>query len=77
MSAWAEPLLMCHTVWQDIMRLDNSGRMNLPGSTKNNWVWRIGDSDVWKKLAPEAKALREMGELYDRMPGLSAPPVKP
>ena len=62
---------------QDIMRLDNSGRMNLPGSTKNNWTWRIGDSDVWDTLAGEAEALKEMAETYDRLPGVSEPAVKP
>ena len=64
-------------ILQDIMRLDNSGRMNLPGSVENNWTWRIGDSDVWNKLAPEAKALKKLGATYDRLPGESAPPVKP
>lgn len=59
------------------MRLDNSGRMNLPGSTKNNWTWRIGSTDVWKKLAAEAKALKELAETYDRMPGMSKGAVKP
>lgn len=70
-------LLTWEVAWQDIMRLDNSGRMNLPGSTVNNWTWRIGESDVWKRLASEAKALRQLGEVYDRLPGLSDPPVKP
>ena len=54
-------LVRMSVILQDIMRLDNSGRMNLPGSVKNNWTWRIGDSDVWKKLAPEAKALKKLG----------------
>ena len=72
-----EAFLTWQVTLQDIMRLDNSGRMNLPGSTENNWMWRIGDSDVWKRLAPEAKALRQLGEVYDRLPGLSDPPVKP
>ena len=25
------------------MRLDNSARMNFPGTTKDNWGWRIGE----------------------------------
>ena len=50
------------------MRLDNSARMNLPGSTSNNWTWRIGGPDVWERLAPEAAALRQLAETYDRMP---------
>ena len=50
------------------MRLDNSARMNLPGSTTNNWTWRVGGPDIWEKLAPEAEALRELVETYDRLP---------
>ncbi len=50
------------------MRLDNSARMNLPGSTTNNWTWRIGSSNVWEKLVPEAAALCKMAEVYDRLP---------
>ena len=50
------------------MRLDNSARMNLPGSTSNNWTWRIGGPDVWERLAPEAAALRQLAETYDRLP---------
>lgn len=53
---------------QDIMRLDNSARMNLPGSTTNNWTWRIGGPDIWDKLAPEAAALKELAQTYDRLP---------
>lgn len=50
------------------MRLDNSARMNLPGSTSNNWTWRIGGPDVWERLAPEAAAMRQLAETYDRLP---------
>ena len=65
LSACAEAPL-CRA--QDIMRLDNSARMNLPGSTSNNWTWRIGGPDVWERLAPEAAALRQLAQTYDRLP---------
>lgn len=53
---------------QDVMRLDNTARMNFPGTTKGNWSWRIGDSDVWSKLKKEAKELKQLATDYDRLP---------
>ena len=58
----AELLLHCLEVWksaahwapgteQDVMRLDNSARMNFPGTVEGNWAWRVGDEGVWGKLA--------------------------
>jgi 4-alpha-glucanotransferase len=53
---------------QDIMRLDNSARMNTPGRAEGNWAWRVGGPDVWQRLAPEAAELRRLAFVYDRMP---------
>lgn len=50
------------------MRLDNKARMNFPGTVENNWVWRIGESDVWGKLTAEAEDLYTLLETYDRLP---------
>jgi 4-alpha-glucanotransferase len=49
------------------MRQDNSGRMNVPGKAAGNWAWRVGGQEVWKKLAPEAAALRKLAYTYDRL----------
>ena len=57
---------------QDIMRLDNAARMNFPGTVENNWVWRVGDSDIWKELKPEAADLKGLLQTFDRL----APSVK-
>lgn len=42
-------------LFQDIMRLDNSARMNTPGSIQGNWIWRIGDETVWAGLTEHAQ----------------------
>lgn len=56
---------------QDVMRLDNTARMNFPGTIKGNWAWRAGGSDIWEKLAPEAQALRKLASSFDRLqPGV-------
>jgi 4-alpha-glucanotransferase len=53
---------------QDIMRLDNSARMNTPGKAAGNWAWRVGGPDVWEKLAEETKQLKQLAYVFDRMP---------
>ena len=49
------------------MRLDNSARMNFPGTVEKNWVWRIGETDIWEKLSKEAEDLHELLRAYDRL----------
>jgi 4-alpha-glucanotransferase len=50
------------------MRLDNSARMNTPGKAAGNWAWRVGDSNIWQQLQPEAAELKRLAYVYDRMP---------
>lgn len=42
--------------------------MNTPGKAAGNWAWRVGDADVWQKLAPDAQALRRLAYVWDRLP---------
>jgi 4-alpha-glucanotransferase len=53
---------------QDIMRLDNSARMNTPGKAAGNWAWRVGSSDIWEQLQQEASELKRLTYIYDRLP---------
>ncbi|KAK9824025.1 hypothetical protein WJX72_007052 [[Myrmecia] bisecta] len=53
---------------QDVLRLDNSARMNFPGTTGGNWAWRIGEAGIWAKLEKEAKDLRALAAITDRLP---------
>ena len=39
---------LCIIPLQDILRLDSSGRMNVPGVEKGNWRWRFH----WDDLIP-------------------------
>ncbi len=61
---------------QDIMRLDDTARMNTPGRAAGNWTWRVGNNDVWRQMHEEQQALRSMIEMYDRAPsgGVKAAP---
>ena len=48
---------------QDYLELDNTARMNTPGSTAGNWLWRM-DADA---LTPAlAERIAAMTALYDR-----------
>lgn len=55
------------------MRLDNSARMNLPGSTTNNWSWRVGEANVWKKLEKKGQQIKKWLEDYDRTAEVKPP----
>jgi 4-alpha-glucanotransferase len=48
---------------QDILRLGETHRMNLPGSADGNWLWRFDWSQV---NAEHASRLRHLCELYGR-----------
>ena len=48
---------------QDVLGLDNSARMNTPGSMDNNWTWRMSDDQLdsadWVRI-------RELTKFYAR-----------
>lgn len=50
---------------QDILSLDSSHRMNIPGTTEDNWRWRFDWSQVWSSLSAD---LHKLVELYGRVP---------
>jgi 4-alpha-glucanotransferase len=54
---------------QDVLRLDNGARMNVPGRAMGNWSWRMAPSaeGLWEALQPEAAQLRELCKLTDRL----------
>src|SRR5690606_12770790 len=48
---------------QDVLGLDSSCRMNVPGEAAGNWEWRFS----WEQLRPEdARRLREISRTYGR-----------
>jgi 4-alpha-glucanotransferase len=64
--AWSSVADMALAQTQDVLGLDNSGRMNLPGSLGGNWSWRMPPG----ALTPEmASRLADLTELYGRIPG--------
>jgi 4-alpha-glucanotransferase len=49
---------------QDVMRLDDSSRMNTPGSAFGNWAWRYAPHQLHEGLAD---GLRELTETFGRL----------
>jgi 4-alpha-glucanotransferase len=48
---------------QDVLGLDNDARMNVPGTVKGNWNWRLLPGQLTRA---HAKRLRHLSELYGR-----------
>jgi hypothetical protein len=49
---------------QDILRLDDRARMNVPGKPEGNWSWRCRKDQLGSDLAA---GLRDMTWLYGRL----------
>ena len=58
--AWLSPAALAVTTIQDILNLDESARLNTPGTAFGNWAWRLTDLEA---LTPA---------LADRLAGLAA-----
>ncbi len=54
---------------QDLLGLGSEARMNTPGTAAGNWAWRFSWEMLPDWLAPQ---LRELAELYGRVPGEGA-----
>ncbi len=53
---------------QDLLSLDSAGRFNTPGKQMGNWQWRYSAAQLNKLKKESAAYLRELGELYNRLP---------
>jgi 4-alpha-glucanotransferase len=63
--AWASVADLAITPLQDLLRLGNEARMNLPGTNAGNWRWRVDE----RLLRPELfDQLGELTTTYQREP---------
>ena len=53
---------------QDVLRLGNEARMNLPGTAEGNWRWRMEAGMIREELL---ERLAEMTAVYQRQPASS------
>ncbi len=49
---------------QDLLQMDGSARMNVPGVSDGNWGWRLSGGELTAKIAGE---LRNLTEMYNRL----------
>jgi 4-alpha-glucanotransferase len=49
---------------QDVLGLDNSARMNVPGTATGNWGWRYSDPDLLNQDLSDR--LLDVTQLYSR-----------
>ena len=57
-EAWHSRAALAITPLQDVLRLGNAARMNLPGSEGGtNWKWRYGAKSLTGELANELRML--------------------
>ncbi len=61
--AWASVALTAIVPMQDLLGLDTPARMNLPGTTQNNWQWRVRGGDFSDALTEK---LAHLTILYGR-----------
>ncbi len=61
--AWSSVADTAIVPMQDLLGLDTTGRMNLPGTTVNNWLWRANAHDFTPMLAEK---LAEITLLFGR-----------
>lgn len=58
---------------QDVLGLGKEARMNTPGESLGNWIWRLDEGD----LSPcAARRMRRMAELTGRLPARRALPLE-
>jgi len=53
------PAVLAMIPAQDVLGLGNEARMNRPGTTKDNWIWRLGDGDLTPELAARLRSATE------------------
>lgn len=63
--AWASVADLAIAPLQDVLRLGNEARMNLPGRTEGNWRWRCDPRMLAK---PWSSDLAQLTEIYQREP---------
>ena len=61
---WSSVANMAVIPLQDLLRLDDSARMNTPGTTSDNWRWRFTWNQFNKEFSDE---LTSMSQLYGRV----------
>lgn len=69
-TLWGSAAMFALAPLQDLLRLDSSGRMNVPGTTAGNWQWRVRADAASEALAEQ---LRDLNRRHNRAARMAAP----
>jgi 4-alpha-glucanotransferase len=69
-TLWGSAAMFALAPLQDLLRLDSSGRMNVPGTTAGNWQWRVRADAASEALAEQ---LRDLNRRHNRVARVAAP----
>ncbi|MBQ8599511.1 MAG: 4-alpha-glucanotransferase [Oscillospiraceae bacterium] len=59
-AAWGSAAELAMAQMQDFLDLPESGRMNTPGTSVNNWMWRMKPAQLTDELAAKLKKLTKI-----------------
>ena len=62
-GAWSSPSYLAIAQMQDFLGLDDSARMNIPGTVGGNWTWRADPASLNSDLS---KKINKLTKLYKR-----------
>lgn len=62
-GAWSSSSYLAIAQMQDFLGLDDSARMNIPGTMGGNWTWRVDKASLSRDLS---KKIRKLTKLYKR-----------
>ncbi len=62
-NIWASSAKLAIAPIQDFLGIDNSGRINTPSTSEDNWIWRLKENDITQKLAKE---ICDLNKIYFR-----------
>ena len=59
---WESPCQLALTTVQDLLQLGSSARFNVPGTTENNWKWRIENLSSLDSVVTNLKIMNKNNE---------------
>ncbi|MBS4535508.1 4-alpha-glucanotransferase [Clostridium sp. D2Q-14] len=62
-GAWSSTAYLAITTMQDLLGLDDTGRMNIPSTVGGNWSWRMKKTSITDEIANK---LADMTSIYRR-----------
>ena len=56
---WESNSQLAITTTQDLLKLDSKARFNIPGTSENNWMWRLENLNSLEEVKEDLKTLNK------------------